>query len=298
MASSVSKAVIPVAGLGTRMLPVTAAQPKEMLPIGGKPIVQHVVEEMARSGVRDVLFVTGRGKAPIENHFDPDPALIETLRRAKRDAAMRSLDFARLGMNILYTRQPAPRGLGDAILHGEAFVGGEPFIVALGDSIIGARADSEVCRRMARALLDRGADVAVAVQQVEADRARFYGVVQPAAGGDVFPVRTIVEKPAPGSAPSRLAVAGRYVFSPSIFGAIRGMAPDAGGEVQITDAIRAVARGGGRVIGVRLQPGEERYDIGNMASYYETFLKFALADPEHGERLRSHLARHLGRRAM
>ena len=292
----VRNAVVPVAGLGTRLLPATKSQPKEMLPVARKPIVQYVVEELARNGIRNVLFVTGRGKAAIENHFDRDRGLTASLSSAGRQELLAELDFEKLGINILYTRQSAPRGLGDAILHGEAFTGREPFVVALGDSIIGLRGDSMACRRMAEAFVEHDADVVVAVSEVPAHQVSWYGIVEPAgeAGGEVFPIRTLVEKPAPENAPSRLAVSGRYVFSSAIHSMIRGLGPDQRGELQITDAIQRMAEGGGRVLALRLRPEERRYDIGNMAGYFETFVAFALADPDFGERVRDYLRRAVG----
>ena len=287
----ISKAVVPVAGLGTRLLPATKSQPKEMLPVARKPIVQYVVEELARNGVSDLLFVTGRGEAAIKNHFDTDPALMDSLRNAGKDDLLPALDFEKLGLNILYTRQSVQRGLGDAILHSESFAGTEPFIVALGDSIIGLRGNSMACRRMADVFVREVADVVIAVEAVEPAHVRFYGIVEPDGEGDVFRIRTMVEKPSPDLAPSRLAVSGRYVLAPSIFDMIRRVKPDRREEVQITDAIRAIAEGGGKVVGVKLRADEKRYDIGNMPSYFETFLEFALADPDHGERVRAYLKR-------
>ena len=285
----IPNAVVPVAGLGTRLLPATKSQPKEMLPVARKPIVQYVAEELARSGVRNVLFVTGRGKAAIENHFDPDLVLMDTLRRAGKDELLAELDFEELGLNVLYTRQSVQRGLGDAILHGESFAGRDPFIVALGDSIIGLRGDSTACRRMAVAFVEQNAQVVIAVEEVPPERVHLYGIVDPGGDGDTFPIRTIVEKPSLEAAPSRLAVAGRYVFSPRIFEMIRSVRPGRHGEIQITDAIRAVAEGGGRVLGLRLRPEEKRHDIGNMSSYFQTFIEFALADPDYGQQVRNHL---------
>ncbi len=295
MDCAIPNAVVPVAGLGTRLLPVTKSQPKEMLPVARKPIVQYVVEELARSGVRNVLFVTGRGKAAIENHFDPDRALVDSLRKAGQDDLLSELDFEKLGVNVLYTRQSVQRGLGDAILHGESFAGRDPFIVALGDSIIGVKGDSTACRRMADAFVERDAAVVIAVQEVPAERVRFYGIVQPGGGGDVFPILTMVEKPSSEAAPSRLAVSGRYVFSAEIFDMIRRVRPDRRGEIQITDAIRMIAEQGGKVLGLKLRPEERRYDIGTMPSYFETFIDFALADPDHGERVRAYVRKALGR---
>lgn len=286
----VPNAIVPVAGLGTRLLPATKAQPKEMLPVGRKPVIQHVVEELARSGVRNVLLVTGRGKTAIENHFDPDPALIESLARAGKNDLLRETDLKQLGLNILYTRQREPNGLGDAILQGEAFAGSAPFIVALGDSIIGLRGDSMTCRRMAEVYVERNADVVIGVECVPESRVPHYGIVDPAGTGATFPIRSIIEKPSVAQAPSRLAVAGRYVFSPRIFDTIRTVRPNEQGEIQITDAIRWLAENGGRVLGVRFRSNEKRYDIGNVRSYFETFIDFALTDPEHGARARTYLS--------
>ena len=285
----IPNAVVPVAGLGTRLLPATKSQPKEMLPVARKPIVQYVAEELARSGVRNLLFVTGRGKSVIENHFDSDSSLLETLDKAGKSNLLRGLDSRESGLNILYTRQSEPLGLADAILHGEAFAGNQPFIVALGDSIIGMHDDSTVCRRMAQTHVEQRAEVVIAVEEVPAERVQHYGIVEPAGSGDVFPIRTVVEKPSEDAAPSRLAVAGRYVFSAAIFDAIRRVRPDRRGEVQLTDAIRVIAERGGKIVGLRLRPDEKRYDIGNMPSYFETFIDFALADPDHGPRVRQHL---------
>ena len=286
----VPNAIVPVAGLGTRLLPATKAQPKEMLPVGRKPVIQHVVEELARSGVRNVLLVTGRGKTAIENHFDPDPALIESLARAGKTDLLRETDLEQLGLNILYTRQSEPKGLGDAILQGEAFAGSKPFIVALGDSIIGLRGDSMTCRRMAEVYVERNADVVIGVEEVPVSRVSHYGIVDPGGAGETFPIRSIIEKPSVARAPSRLAVAGRYVFSPRIFETIRSLQPIEQGEIQITDAIRRLAENRGRVLGVRFRNDEKRYDIGNVRSYFETFIDFALADPEHGARVRKYLS--------
>ena len=167
--------------------------------------------------------------------------------------------------------------------------------MALGDSVIGLRGDSLACRRMAEAFVRRRADVVIAVREVPRDHVRFYGIVVSDGDGDTFRIRTLVEKPSPQNAPSRLAVAGRYAFSPRIFGLIREVRPDRRGEIQLTDAIRAVAEQGGTVLGVRLGADEKRYDIGNMPSYFETFLDFAAADPDHGPRVRSHMRRILRR---
>ncbi len=282
----IRNAVIPVAGLGTRLLPATKSQPKEMLPVAKKPIVQYVVEELARSGVTQVLFVTGQGKASIENHFDHDPVLAARLQRGSNADLLEELAFEDLNLHYLYTRQKVQRGLGDAILYGEPFVGQEPFVVALGDSIIGLNGASDICRRMSDAYEQHEAAAVIAVEEVEPDQTRHYGVVKPESDDDVFVISDLVEKPDPKDAPSNLAIAGRYVFSPLIFDMIRHVEPDAKGEVQITDAIQMLCRSGRTVVGVKLSAEERRYDIGNFTSYFQTFVEFALADPDHGPKLR------------
>ena len=283
--------MVPVAGLGTRLLPATKSQPKEMLPVAKKPIVQYVVEELGRAGIDRLLFVTGRGKHSIENHFDHDPELVEALQRAAKNDLLEELDFEKAKIHYLYTRQAVQRGLGDAILHGEPFVGHEPFLVALGDSIIGLNGESDISSRMAEAYEQRQAAAVIAVEEVPLEQTRHYGVVKPDSdnGDGIFTISDLVEKPDPSAAPSRLAIAGRYLFAPLIFDMIRRVEPDKKGEIQLTDAIRLLCQSGRRVVGVKLRPNERRYDIGNFASYYETFLEFALADPTHGTKLKERL---------
>lgn len=287
----IRNAVVPVAGLGTRLLPATKSQPKEMLPVAKKPVVQYVVEELARSGAQQLLFITGRGKTSIENHFDRDQALVGHLRKVNRSDLLAEIDFEQSGLHFWYTRQSVQRGLGDAVLHGEAFAGHDPFLVALGDSIIKTRGKATICERMAAAYEEHGAAAAIAVEEVPREHVSLYGIIEPEADGSVFRVGTLIEKPRPEEAPSRLAVAGRYIFSPVIFDMLRRVEPDARGEIQLTDAIRMICESGRRVVAVKLQPGEKRYDIGSIPSYFETFIDFALADPDHGARVREYLTR-------
>ncbi|HYM11801.1 MAG TPA: UTP--glucose-1-phosphate uridylyltransferase [Bryobacterales bacterium] len=291
----INSAIVPVAGLGTRLLPATKSQPKEMLPVAKKPIVQYVVEELAAAGIERILFITGRGKTSIENHFDHDPELRRTLAEADKNGLLDELEFERLAVHYFYTRQRLQRGLGDAILCGENFAGREPFLVALGDSIIGLHGRSGISRRIAEVYESERAACVIAVEEVPSELTPLYGIVAPASKrelkSDVFRIQDLVEKPAPKHAPSKLAIAGRYVLSPAIFDLIRKVAPDRRGEIQLTDAIRLLAGAGQRVIGVKLAAGERRYDIGNFRSYFETFLEFALADPDYGKDLRQKLQR-------
>ena len=292
----IKSAIIPVAGHGTRLLPATKSQPKEMLPVACKPIVQYVVEELVSNGIRQVLFITGRNKASIENHFDDDPELFRLLAEAKRQDLLDELTFKDLAVHFFYTRQRVQRGLGDAVLCGENFAGEEPFLVALGDSILGLHAKSNVVARLAEVFESKHASCVVAVEEVPHEQTGFYGIVQPEDGvGDAFRIVNLVEKPTPQEAPSNYAIAGRYVFSPLIFDMIRRVTPDKRGEIQLTDAIQLLCDEGRRVMAVRLPPGEKRYDIGNFPSYFESFIEFALADPLYGAEFRKILDRVLAR---
>lgn len=288
----IRSAIVPVAGQGTRLLPATKSQPKEMLAVARKPIVQYVAEELVANGLDHILFVTGRNKASIENHFDNDPELTRALKAASKDDLLQAMSFEDLGASFFYTRQRAPKGLGDAILCGENFAGEQPFVVALGDSIIGLHAQSRAVARMVELFEARRASCVIAVEEVPREDTMHYGVIEAADGeAGCFRVMSLVEKPRPEVAPSNLAIAGRYVFSPLIFDMIRRLEPDARGEIQLTDAIRMLCQEGKRVLAVQLSPEERRFDIGNFPSYFETFVEFALADPLYGVDFRRWLER-------
>ena len=290
----IRSAIVPVAGQGTRLLPATKSQPKEMLPVGRKPIVQYVAEELLLNGIDQILFVTGRNKTSIENHFDTDPELERALLAANKLDLLKDIEFEDQHAHFFYTRQRIQRGLGDAVLCGENFAGDQPFVLALGDSILGLHAQSKSVARMTELFEFHNASCIVAVEEVPPAETRHYGIVSTTGGSDDwFNVATLVEKPKPGTAPSNLAIAGRYVFSPAVFDRIRRVQPDARGEIQLTDAIRALCDEGLPVLAVQLPPGEKRYDIGNFPSYFETFVEFALADPLYGEQFRQTLERML-----
>lgn len=293
--SSVRKAIIPVAGLGTRLLPVTKSQPKEMLPVGRKPAVQYIVEELEQAGIRDILLVTGRKKTSIEDHFDRDPDLMQRLAASGNQELVEMLNFAEADTAFYYTRQSTQAGNGDAVRLGRRFAGDEVFVVAFGDSIIRSAGRQSVLERMIAVHLRQEASCTIAVEEVPADEAYKYGVVQPKAGtGAEFEIADLVEKPVRGSAPSNLAIAARYVFAPDVFEALDLTMPGKGGEVWLADAIRILLKQGKRVYCVTLQEGEQRYDIGNFESYYKAFVDFALADERYGYLLRQHLMRKLG----
>jgi UTP--glucose-1-phosphate uridylyltransferase len=282
-------AVVPVAGLGTRLLPATKSQPKEMLPVGRKPVVQYVVEELVRVGMKRILFITGPGKASIENHFDLNAELVQTLRESGKEALLAELEFDRAAVQYFYTRQRQLLGLGHAVSCAGSFVGQRPFVVALGDSIIGMNAESDVVERMTRCYVERGAAAVIAFEEVPDAQVSRYGIARPRGSGAIFEVEDVVEKPAPADAPSNLAIAARYVLSPAVFDALERTPAGKGGELQLTDAIRSVIRDGGKAYGVRLHRGERRYDVGNFESYFEAFVEFALADPRFGAALRRHV---------
>jgi UTP--glucose-1-phosphate uridylyltransferase len=237
-----------------------------MLPVVDKPVVQYVVEELAAAGIRRVLFVTGRRKRAIEDHFDADPELAD-------DVAIPGN-----GLQFLYTRQPRPAGLGDALARAARFAGESGAVVALGDTIV----TGNLISRLIAAYGDGSIAATVAVEQVSDEFVSRYGVV---ITDDSGVVRDVIEKPDPGAVASRLAIAARYVLGPSVFEALAQTQPDESGEVQLTDALRSVIAAGQRVVAVPLESGERRHDIGTVQSYCEAFLEHALADPRFGTAL-------------
>ncbi len=292
--AEIEKAVIPVAGLGTRLLPATKSQSKEMLPVGRKPIVQYVVEEMMAKGIRKILFVTGRKKRSIEDHFDEDPELIKNLTEADKLERIREIDFLEPDVRVFFTRQSIPLGLGDAVRLAEDFVGGERFVVALGDSIIRSGDYSDPVKRLISAHTKNGAAATIIVEEVPEDEVSRHGIVQPQGKvGAEFEIKDIVEKPAPKEAPSRFAAAGRYVFDPVIFEAIRRTIPERGGELELTDAIKLLMKMGHRVWCVNLRPDEKRYDIGDYESYFKAFVDFAIEDDKYGYIIRDYIQKKL-----
>jgi UTP--glucose-1-phosphate uridylyltransferase len=277
----VTKAVVPAAGLGTRFLPATKATPKEMLPIVDKPAIQYVVEEAVNAGLNDLLLVTGRGKRPIEDHFDRAYELEEAL-RAKDDperlAAVR--ESAELGI-VHYVRQGEPKGLGHAVHCAHQHVGNEPFAVLLGDDLIDAR--DPLLQRMLEVREQFGGSV-VALMEVEPEQVSLYGcaAIEPTSEDDVVKVTNLVEKPVPGEAPSRWIIIGRYVCDPAVFDVLEKTPPGRGGEIQLTDALRTLtgmpAHEGGQVYGVLFRG--RRYDTGNKLEYLRTVVQFAAERPD------------------
>ncbi len=284
----ITKAVVPAGGRGTRLYPVTKSQPKEMLPLGTKPTIQGVAEEVVAAGISDILIITGDAKRAVEDHFDPGNGL------SAEDVGGRTrplFDYSRV--KFYYSRQGKPRGLGDAVLCGERFVGEEHFIVALGDCLITGPEPAGPLRRMVAAHIECEADISIIVQQVDAEATKRYGIVRPGAdmGAHAFAMEDIIEKPGPARAPSRYAVAARYIFSPAIFQYLAELTPGVGSEMQLTDAIRQMVADGHRALAVPLEASERRLDVGNFTGYSKAFFRTMLTHEEYGEGLRSYAAK-------
>lgn len=272
---NVKKAIIPAAGLGTRFLPATKAMPKEMLPIVDKPTIQYIVEEAIASGIEDIIIVTGKGKRAIEDHFDHAFELEYHLaKRGKFDLLERVKRSAGMG-NIHYIRQKEPRGLGHAVWCARKFIRDEPFAVLLGDDIV--RSETPCLKQLISQYEATGSSV-VAVMPVPEDQTERYGIVDPAGeDGRCYKVRDFIEKPLPGQAPSNLAIVGRYVLTPDIFNLLENQEAGAGGEIQLTDALRRLNERQ-PVYAYRFEG--ERFDVGEKLGFILTTLSFALEDDD------------------
>ncbi len=292
----ICKAVIPAAGLGTRLLPATKSQPKEMLPVGRKPTIQYVVEELEAAGVNQILIITGQKKRAIEDHFDRDPELIRFLEEKGDQELIDSLKHEEAGVQLFYTRQSEQLGTAHAIGLAENFADDEPFVVCLGDSIIKSEEPGSFLKRLIKTHEARNAVVTIAFQEVKPEDVVKYGIAAPDpehSEDSEFRLSGLIEKPPVDKAPSNLAISARYVFSPEIFDAIRET-PLRGREYQITDSIRLLMNSH-EVWGLKLGPGEQRFDVGGFESYFKAFLTFALEDEEAGEAFRDYASRLLGK---
>ena len=286
-----TKAVFPVAGLGTRFLPATKAQPKEMLPIVDKPLIQYAVEEAYSAGIRHMIFVTGRNKRAIEDHFDTSYELENELELAEKHALLSLIRSAQHDdANFTFVRQPRSLGLGHAVLCAEHLVGNEPFAVVLADDLmVGPAGGPSVLSQMA-AQFDKLQQSILAVQEVPPEQTRRYGIVAveaaDAGAPGVMKIKQIVEKPAPDVAPSRMGVAGRYIFTPAIFEHIRRQSSGVGGEIQLTDGISSLL---GEQSVYALQYEGKRYDCGSKEGFLEATVELALQHPEVREHFRNYL---------
>ena len=288
---SVTKAVIPAAGLGTRFLPATKATPKEMLPVVDRPAIQYVVEEAIRAGLNDVLMITGRNKRALEDHFDRVPVLEQQLAEQGKDALLASVvETNELGGDLHYVRQGDPKGLGHAVLRAKRHVGDEAFAVLLGDDLIDEKED--LLARMVEVQERTGGSV-VALMEVPREAISAYGAaaIEAVEGEDGFvKITGLVEKPAADEAPSNYAVIGRYVLSPKVFEVLENTAPGRGNEIQLTDALQTLAQGDGEGEGVYgVVFSGRRFDTGDKLSYLKANVILASERPEFGDDLRAWL---------
>jgi UTP--glucose-1-phosphate uridylyltransferase len=286
--SRIRKAVIPAAGLGTRFLPATKAQPKEMLPIVDKPAIQYIVEEALEAGIEEILIITGRNKRSIEDHFDRAVELEMTL-KAKGKYDLLGLVEEISNVTIHYVRQKEPKGLGHAILCAKQFIGQEPFAVLLGDDIIDAAVP---CLKQMMEVYEDYPGTILGVQEVPHNRVNSYGIVKPEPIKENFwRAVDLVEKPAEADAPSNLAVLGRYIIEPEIFDILSTTPPGNGGEIQLTDALRILAAK--RPVYAYHFDGR-RYDVGDKEGYLEATIEFALKRPDIREPFLRYLVKTLG----
>ena len=286
MQKKITKAVFPVAGLGRRFLPLTKASPKEMLPVVDKPLIQYAVEEAAAAGITEMIFITGRTKRSIEDHFDRDLELERELAEQGKSELLASVDaILPRNCHCVYIRQPEALGLGHAVLCAQPVVGDQPFAVLLADDLIDAQ--PPMIARMTARFESEGCSL-LGVEDVPREQTGSYGIVSPAdPKAEVTQIHAIVEKPAPKDAPSTLGVVGRYVLTPAIFGLLATARPGSGGEIQLTDAISAMlARE--RVLAMRI--GGKRYDCGSKLGYMKATVELGLRHPEIGKNFADFLA--------
>lgn len=289
MIPKVRKAVFPAAGLGTRFLPATKAQPKEMLPVVDKPLIQYGVEEAMHSGVANIIIVTGRGKSSIEDHFDVSfelEQLLESKNKSEMLAMVRSISDM---IDISYVRQKEALGLGHAVLRSKELVGNEPFAVVLSDDVI---ASDTPCIRQLLDVYDYYSASVLALMEVPGDQISAYGVVdaEPVLNGGnegrLFRIRNMVEKPKPQDAPSNLAIIGRYILTPEVFSCIEAVEPGSGGEIQLTDGLKRMLRSR-PIYGLKFRG--KRYDAGDKLGFLKATVEFALSRTDLGEPFREYL---------
>lgn len=281
----IRKAIIPAAGLGTRFLPATKAQPKEMLPIVDKPAIQYIVEEAIESGIEDIIIVTGRNKRAIEDHFDKSVELEMMLEAAGKNELLKIVQTVSNLVNVHYIRQKQPLGLGHAVLCARKFIGHEPFALLLGDDIIDC---DPPCLKQMMDMYEQIETSVIAVQEVPWGEVNKYGIISPAETiHEMQMIADLVEKPELDQAPSNLAVIGRYVIEPGIFDLLEKQPPGRGGEIQLTDALRVMNRE--KKMAAYRQCGQ-RYDTGDKLGYIEATIEFALKRKDLAPHLREYLS--------
>lgn len=278
----ITKAIIPAAGLGTRFLPATKAMPKEMLPILDKPTIQYIVEEAAKAGIEDIIIVTGKHKRAIEDHFDNQKELEITLENSGKTELLEKVQFSTNLANIFYVRQKEQKGLGHAILTAKQFIGNEPFAVLLGDDIV--ESDDPAIKQLMD-VYEQTEKSVIGVQEVRPEDTHRYGIIDPVSqNGRLYDVKKFVEKPAPGTAPSNLAIMGRYVLTPDIFDYLANQGEGAGGEIQLTDAIERL-NADSQVYAYDFEGN--RYDVGEKLGFVKTTIEYALKDAEMRDELKA-----------
>ena len=281
----VRKAVIPAAGLGTRFLPATKSQPKEMLPIVDKPTIQYIIEEAASAGVEDIIVVTGRNKRSIEDHFDRSIELELELERKGKEELLQMVKSIPSIANIHFIRQKMPLGLGHAVLTAGHFIGDEPFAVLLGDDVVVSR--KPVLQQMVEVFNEYKTSI-LGVQEVSEDVVHKYGIVDcKHVDENIFKVKDLVEKPKLEDAPSRIAILGRYILTPTIFSYLETQTPGAGGEIQLTDGLKRLAKS--EAMYAYIFKGH-RYDVGTKMGFLQANIEFALRSPEVADDLKNYLA--------
>ncbi|MEW8971493.1 MAG: UTP--glucose-1-phosphate uridylyltransferase GalU [Mesobacillus sp.] len=278
--SRIRKAIIPAAGLGTRFLPATKAMPKEMLPIVDKPTIQFIVEEAIASGIEDIIIVTGKGKRAIEDHFDHSLELEKNLLEKEKYEMLETIQNISKMIDIHYIRQKEPLGLGHAVWCARNFIGNEPFAVLLGDDIV----QSDVpCLMQLKEVYNKRLASVIGVKRVPMDQTHRYGIIDPIGSDErTYQVENFIEKPSPGTAPSDLAIIGRYILTPEIFIYLEDQQKGSGNEIQLTDAIQRLNENQ-RVFAYEFEG--KRYDVGEKIGFIETTIEFALQKPELREQL-------------
>ncbi len=285
--NKVTKAVIPAAGLGTRFLPATIAQPKEMLPIVDKPVIQFVVEEAVKAGATDILIITGRTKRAIEDHFDPSFELEFALEKKKKNELLKTLKYISSLANIHFIRQQRQLGLGHAIYHAKSFCGSDPFMTLLGDTVIYSPNKNHNLKKMVSLYEKTGKAVVAGEEVADKDISR-YGIID--LGRKIeertFIAKDLVEKPSRKEAPSNMAIASRYVFDSEIFDLIKKTKPGKGGEIQITDAMRFLCKKN-KMLAYKIFG--RRYDVGNKVDFVKTNIDFALRNPDTKDEIKNYI---------
>jgi UTP--glucose-1-phosphate uridylyltransferase len=282
---TIKKAIIPAAGLGTRFLPATKAQPKEMLPIVDKPTIQYIVEEAIDSGIEDILIITGRNKRAIEDHFDKSVELEMELEQRNKTELLNLVRKVSNMANITYIRQKEPKGLGDAIYCGKNFIADEPFAVLLGDDIVDSQ--TKPCLKQLMDVYDEYKTTILGIKEVPKEEVNKYGIVSGMYIEDgVYKVKDLIEKPTPEEAPSNVAILGRYIITPEIFKVLEHTAPGAGGEIQLTDALRELAK---KEAMYAYNFEGKVYDVGDKLGFLQATVEFALKRKKLGTEFRKYL---------